>query len=72
MYICICKAVTDGQIRSAVQDGVTSLSGLRESLGCTGQCGKCSKHVKQIRDQVLEDMGGSSNIVAFPATSAAA
>ena len=53
MYICICKAVTDGQIRSAVHEGVTSMSGLRQSLGCAGQCGKCGKHVKQIRDQAL-------------------
>jgi bacterioferritin-associated ferredoxin len=65
MYICICKAVTDGQIRSAVQEGVTSLSGLRESLGCTGQCGKCGRHVKQIRDQVLQDLGAEPGSVAF-------
>ena len=71
MYICICKAVTDGQIRSAVQDGVTSISGLRESLGCTGQCGKCSKHVKQIRDQALEDMGASSTGAVIRIASAA-
>ena len=67
MYICICKAVTDGQIRSAVQEGVTSLSGLRQSLGCTGQCGKCGRHVKQIRDQALQDLGaavGDSTISA--------
>jgi bacterioferritin-associated ferredoxin len=61
MYICICKAVTDGQIRSAVQEGVTSISGLRESLGCTGQCGKCGKHVKQIRDEVLRETGSENN-----------
>lgn len=71
MYICICKAVTDGQIRSAVQDGVTSMSGLRESLGCTGQCGKCGKHVKQIRDQALEDLGSSDNAMAIPVFTAA-
>ena len=63
MYICICKAVTDGQIRSAVEDGVTSLSGLRESLGCTGQCGKCGKHVKQIRDAALQDLWASGGSV---------
>ena len=57
MYICICKAVTDGQIRSAVYEGVTSMSGLRQSLGCAGQCGKCGKHVKEIRDQALLDLG---------------
>lgn len=61
MYICICKAVTDGQIRSAVQEGVTSISGLRESLGCTGQCGKCGKHVKEIRDEVLRKTGSENN-----------
>ena len=71
MYICICKAVTDGQIRSAVEDGVTSMSGLRESLGCAGQCGKCGKHVKQIRDQVLEDLGASDGRSVIPVTVAA-
>ena len=70
MYICICKAVTDGQIRSAVEDGVTSMSGLRESLGCTGQCGKCGKHVKQIRDEVLQGVGAFSDGSAFTASSA--
>ena len=71
MYICICKAVTDGQIRSAVEDGVTSMSGLRESLGCAGQCGKCGRHVKQIRDQVLEDLGTPDGGSIIPVTVAA-
>ena len=71
MYICICKAVTDGQIRAAVEDGVTSMSGLRDSLGCTGQCGKCGKHVKQIRDQALEDLGSSNDRHPIPVSTAA-
>jgi len=71
MYICICKAVTDGQIRSAVQGGVTSISGLRESLGCTGQCGKCGKHVKQIRDEALQDLCASTGGSMISASSAA-
>lgn len=71
MYICICKAVTDGQIRSAVQDGVTSLSGLRDSLGCTGQCGKCGQQVKQVRDQALAEMGASNGIAVIPVSSVA-
>ena len=71
MYVCICKAVTDGQIRSAVEDGVTSLSGLRDSLGCTGQCGKCGRHVKQIRDEALEDLGASDRGNVIPIFAAA-
>lgn len=71
MYICICKAVTDGQIRAAVEDGVTSMSGLRESLGCAGQCGKCGKHVKQIRDEALADQGAVAITQPIPVSTAA-
>ena len=71
MYICICKAVTDGQIRSAVEDGVTSMSGLRESLGCAGQCGKCGRHVKQIRDEALQQLNAVGDSAAAPTSSMA-
>lgn len=69
MYICICKAVTDRQIRSAVEDGVTSMSGLRQSLGCAGQCGKCGKHVKQIRDEALQALYSINTPALSPVSS---
>ncbi len=53
MYVCICKGVTDSAIREAVQEGTTTISGLREQLGCTGQCGKCRQQVRELRDEVL-------------------
>jgi len=71
MYVCICKAVTDRQIRSAVQDGVTSMSGLRKTLGCAGQCGKCGRHVKEIRDEVVGASCSDANLMSIPAFSAA-
>jgi len=55
MYVCICKAVTDHEIREAVQDGTRTVRGLRKQLGCTGQCGKCKQQVREIRDEVLAD-----------------
>lgn len=49
MYICICKNVTDHQIRRAVYDGeIKSIRDLRQCLGATGQCGKCAKDARQI------------------------
>ena len=57
MYICLCKAVTDRDIRCAVEDGTTSMRGLRERLGCSGQCGKCARQVRQLRDQTLGTSG---------------
>ncbi|MGZ8217070.1 (2Fe-2S)-binding protein [Methylomagnum sp.] len=52
MYICICKNVTDGQIRKAVREkGVNNMRALRQELGACDQCGKCAVEARQlIRD----------------------
>ncbi len=49
MYICICKNITDGQIRKAVREGrVCNMRGLRRELGACDQCGKCALEARQI------------------------
>jgi bacterioferritin-associated ferredoxin len=55
MYVCLCKAVTDWQIRNAVAEGTQTLHGLRKQLGCTGQCGKCKPQVRAILDETVSD-----------------
>jgi len=57
VYICLCGAVTDSDIRCAVEAGTTSMRGLRDRLGCSGQCGKCARKVRQLRDQTLDACG---------------
>lgn len=59
MYVCICKAVTDREIRCAVAEGARTVRALRKQLGCTGQCGKCKPQVREIRDEVLADQGAA-------------
>ena len=49
MYICICKNVTDRQIRQAVyQQDVSSIRELRACLGACDQCGKCVRDARDI------------------------
>lgn len=43
MYVCVCQAVTESQVREAVQCGVQSMRGLREHLGVASECGRCAK-----------------------------
>jgi len=51
MYVCVCKAVTDTQIKRAiVHEGVSSRRELFKCLGVGGECGKCSGHVKELLD----------------------
>ncbi len=48
MYVCICKAVTDKQIRRAAASGVDNLYELRESLGVGAGCGTCTSDAQNI------------------------
>ena len=51
MYVCICKAVTDKQIRRAAARGVDSLYELRETLGVGSGCGSCADMAQDILKQ---------------------
>lgn len=42
MYVCICQAVTDRQIREAAERGARTLKDLRRDLGVTLDCGRCA------------------------------
>lgn len=42
MYVCVCQAVTDSQIREAARDGARTLKDLRRDLGVTRDCGRCA------------------------------
>ena len=41
MYVCICNAVTESQIREAADAGVTNLWDLQAKLGVATNCGSC-------------------------------
>jgi bacterioferritin-associated ferredoxin len=41
MIICVCKAVSDRHIRSAVKNGAASVRDLTRELGLGSCCGKC-------------------------------
>jgi len=50
MYVCVCKAVTDSQIKSAMENGVCTRKQLFQCFGIGGDCGKCNKQVKELLD----------------------
>lgn len=54
MYVCLCEAITDKQIRNATRKyQVTSLKGLRQKLPVGRECGKC---IKQTREILAEEL----------------
>ncbi|MBI5041642.1 MAG: (2Fe-2S)-binding protein [Gammaproteobacteria bacterium] len=54
MYICLCKGVTCGAIRSAVNEqGIANLRDLSRNLGVATQCGKCVHSARQVLNEAL-------------------
>ena len=41
MYICICNAITEGQIRACAREGACTLQELECQLGVGTSCGRC-------------------------------
>lgn len=55
MYVCLCKGITDNQIKDAVFGGASNLREVRKQLGVMSQCGKCGIMTKQIVEDALTD-----------------
>ncbi len=53
MYICVCKAVTDKQIKVAIDKGARTRKQLYQCTGAGDVCGKCTRHIKQMLDENL-------------------
>ncbi|MCZ2722457.1 (2Fe-2S)-binding protein [Marinomonas sp. 15G1-11] len=51
MFICICNAVTDNQIKSALDSGAKSMSDLNKTLAVGSCCGKCVRPAREIMKQ---------------------
>ena len=48
MYVCVCNAVTDHEIRGAVKLGVRTMSDLSDTLGVATCCGRCTDCARKV------------------------
>lgn len=54
MYVCLCHAVTDRQIKQAVAEGVCSLRQVQLCLRVGTNCGKCIPSAREVIDAALD------------------
>ncbi len=54
MYVCLCKAVTDRQIRETINGGACTFADIRRELGVATQCGKCGQMAKSIIETAVK------------------
>jgi bacterioferritin-associated ferredoxin len=48
MYVCVCNAVTDRQIRRAVHRGVLTFQQLQLELAISTCCGRCEPTARRV------------------------
>lgn len=41
MYVCVCQALTEKDVHSAVAQGCNSVRELKHKLGLGAECGRC-------------------------------
>lgn len=61
MYVCICRAVTDHDIREAADNGARSVGDLRRCLGVASGCGLCAvqaRHILESHRDARDDADG--------------
>jgi len=64
MYVCICNAVTDSDIRNAVNDGVCNMRQLRQTTGCSATCGSCKEMATEVLQKALTEKQGTGVMLA--------
>jgi len=56
MYICLCNAVTDHDIRREAAAGVQSFAELQARTGCSDCCGCCESEARATLDQAVSQV----------------
>jgi len=53
MYVCLCNALTEMEVRRAVQEGACRPREVYAACGCRAQCGGCTRTILgAIRDRL--------------------
>lgn len=70
MYICLCNAVTDHDIRREAADGVRSFAELQARTGCSDCCGCCEQEARNTLALAVEGVALNAGSGLLPIVTA--
>lgn len=56
MYVCLCRGITDQDIKDAVSNGAESYRAVRDLLDLGTCCGRCAPEARAIISDELSDI----------------
>ena len=54
VYLCICNAITERQVRECARQGACSVQELESSLGVGAGCGRCRECAAELLKELKE------------------
>ncbi|MCJ8146102.1 bacterioferritin-associated ferredoxin [Acinetobacter sp. A3.8] len=64
MYVCLCRGITDQDIKNAMQNGAESIRDVREMLDLGTCCGRCVPEAKAIISEELAEIAVRISVAA--------
>lgn len=56
MFVCVCRAVSDGDVKAAIEGGATSVPEVTRACRAGGDCGACHSMI----EDMIEDAKGEA------------
>lgn len=60
MYVCICNAITERQVRDCANAGARSIEELTSALGVAAGCGRCRECALELLREVCGALAGKA------------
>ena len=60
MYVCICRQVTDREIRDICRSGCADFADVQAKTGVASECGKCCECAKSLVEEFNKSASFSS------------
>ena len=64
MYVCLCRGITDQDIKDAVANGAESYREIRDLLDLGICCGRCAPEARAIISEELSEIAARISIAA--------
>ncbi len=58
MYVCVCLAVTEREVREAIENGATTRDAVTRACRAGGDCGACHGMISEMIEDHLEGASG--------------
>jgi bacterioferritin-associated ferredoxin len=54
MFVCICHAVSDAEVKAAIDAGATSVAAVTRACKAGGDCGQCHEQIAGLIGERVE------------------